>query len=102
MPEIAFCGRSECRQVLAAQRVDGQEGDCPRLGDAGAHAGIELFSTWAAGQEEGALPLFRLVDMPGLWFCQGPDQGWSTGGRRWSIPTCAGGRVLARTLVAGR
>jgi GTP-binding protein len=97
VPEIAFCGRSNVGKssllnALTARRAIARASVTP-----GRTQELNFFDI-ARGAEEGALPLFRLVDMPGYGFAKAPIKVVE----RWKslVKSYLRGRdVLARTLV---
>ncbi len=97
VPEIAFCGRSNVGKSSLLNALTGRRAIARASVTPGRTQELNFFDV-ARGPEEGALPLFRLVDMPGYGFAKAPIKVVE----RWKslVKSYLRGRaVLARTLV---
>lgn len=96
-PEIAFCGRSNVGKSSLLNALTGRRAIARASVTPGRTQELNFFDV-ARDPEEGALPLFRLVDMPGYGFAKAPIRVVE----RWKslVKSYLRGRaVLARTLV---
>jgi len=97
VPEIAFCGRSNVGKSSLLNALTGRRAIARASVTPGRTQELNFFDV-GRGEEEGALPLFRLVDMPGYGFAKAPVKVVE----RWKslVKSYLRGRaVLARTLV---
>lgn len=97
VPEIAFCGRSNVGKSSLLNALTGRRAIARASVTPGRTQELNFFDI-GRGEEDGALPLFRLVDMPGYGFAKAPVkvvEKWKT-----LVKSYLRGRaVLARTLV---
>lgn len=97
VPEIAFCGRSNVGKSSLLNALTGRRAIARASVTPGRTQELNFFDV-ARGVDEGALPLFRLVDMPGYGFAKAPIKVVE----RWKslVKSYLRGRdVLTRTLV---
>lgn len=97
VPEIAFCGRSNVGKSSLLNALTGRRAIARASVTPGRTQELNFFDI-GRGEEEGALPLFRLVDMPGYGFAKAPVKVVE----KWKslVKSYLRGRaVLARTLV---
>jgi GTP-binding protein len=97
VPEIAFCGRSNVGKSSLLNALTGRKAIARASVTPGRTQELNFFDV-GRDEEEGALPLFRLVDMPGYGFAKAPIKVVD----RWKalVKSYLRGRaVLARTLV---
>lgn len=97
VPEIAFCGRSNVGKSSLLNALTGRRAIARASVTPGRTQELNFFDI-GRGEEDGALPLFRLVDMPGYGFAKAPVkvvEKWKTLVRSY----LRGRAVLARTLV---
>ncbi|MFN3990747.1 MAG: ribosome biogenesis GTP-binding protein YihA/YsxC [Erythrobacter sp.] len=97
VPEIAFCGRSNVGKSSLLNALTGRRAIARASVTPGRTQELNFFDV-GRGKEEGALPLFRLVDMPGYGFAKAPVKVVE----KWKslVKSYLRGRaVLARTLV---
>jgi GTP-binding protein len=96
VPEIAFCGRSNVGKSSLLNALTGRRAIARASVTPGRTQELNFFDV--GGDEEGGLPLFRLVDMPGYGFAKAPVKIVE----RWKslVKSYLRGRpVLARNLV---
>jgi GTP-binding protein len=97
VPEIAFCGRSNVGKSSLLNALTGRKAIARASVTPGRTQELNFFDV-GRDEEEGALPLFRLVDMPGYGFAKAPVKVVE----KWKalVKSYLRGRaVLARTLV---
>ena len=97
VPEIAFCGRSNVGKSSLLNALTGRRAIARASVTPGRTQELNFFDV-GRGEEDGALPLFRLVDMPGYGFAKAPVKVVE----KWKalVKSYLRGRVvLARTLV---
>ena len=97
VPEIAFCGRSNVGKSSLLNALTGRKGIARASVTPGRTQELNFFDV-GRPEEEGALPLFRLVDMPGYGFAKAPVKVVE----KWKALVNAylrGRQVLTRTLV---
>jgi GTP-binding protein len=97
VPEIAFCGRSNVGKSSLLNALTGRRAIARASVTPGRTQELNFFDI-GRPQEEGALPLFRLVDMPGYGFAKAPVKVVE----KWKslVKSYLRGRaVLTRTLV---
>ena len=97
VPEIAFCGRSNVGKSSLLNALTGRKGIARASVTPGRTQELNFFDV-GRPEEEGALPLFRLVDMPGYGFAKAPVKVVE----KWKALVNSylrGRQVLARTLV---
>ena len=97
VPEIAFCGRSNVGKSSLLNALTGRRAIARASVTPGRTQELNFFDI-GRGEENGALPLFRLVDMPGYGFAKAPVKVVE----KWKalVKSYLRGRaVLARTLV---
>jgi GTP-binding protein len=97
VPEIAFCGRSNVGKSSLLNALTGRRSIARASVTPGRTQELNFFDV-GRPEEEGALPLFRLVDMPGYGFAKAPVKVVD----KWKalVNSYLRGRaVLARTLV---
>lgn len=97
VPEIAFCGRSNVGKSSLLNALTGRRSIARASVTPGRTQELNFFDV-GRPEEEGALPLFRLVDMPGYGFAKAPIKVVD----KWKalVNSYLRGRaVLARTLV---
>jgi GTP-binding protein len=97
VPEIAFCGRSNVGKSSLLNALTGRRAIARASVTPGRTQELNFFDV-GRPQEEGALPLFRLVDMPGYGFAKAPVKVVE----KWKalVKSYLRGRaVLTRTLV---
>jgi GTP-binding protein len=97
VPEIAFCGRSNVGKSSLLNALTGRKAIARASVTPGRTQELNFFDV-GRDEEAGALPLFRLVDMPGYGFAKAPIKVVE----RWKslVKSYLRGRdVLARTLV---
>ena len=97
VPEIAFCGRSNVGKSSLLNALTGRRSIARASVTPGRTQELNFFDV-GRPEEEGALPLFRLVDMPGYGFAKAPVKVVE----KWKalVNSYLRGRaVLARTLV---
>ncbi|MDP4605577.1 MAG: ribosome biogenesis GTP-binding protein YihA/YsxC, partial [Erythrobacter sp.] len=101
VPEIAFCGRSNVGKSSLLNALTGRRAIARASVTPGRTQELNFFDVGRpkdAEQDSGALPLFRLVDMPGYGFAKAPVKVVE----RWKslVKSYLRGRqVLTRTLV---
>jgi GTP-binding protein len=97
VPEIAFCGRSNVGKSSLLNALTGRKAIARASVTPGRTQELNFFDV-GRPEEEDALPLFRLVDMPGYGFAKAPVKVVE----KWQalVNTYLRGRpVLARTLL---
>lgn len=97
VPEIAFCGRSNVGKSSLLNALTGRKALARASVTPGRTQELNFFDV-GRPDEEDALPLFRLVDMPGYGFAKAPVKVVE----KWTalVNTYLRGRpVLARTLL---
>jgi GTP-binding protein len=97
VPEVAFCGRSNVGKSSLLNALTGRKAIARASVTPGRTQELNFFDV-GRDEEEGALPLFRLVDMPGYGFAKAPVKVVE----KWKalVKSYLRGRaVLARTLV---
>ncbi|MFN3863674.1 MAG: ribosome biogenesis GTP-binding protein YihA/YsxC [Erythrobacter sp.] len=97
VPEIAFCGRSNVGKSSLLNALTGRKAIARASVTPGRTQELNFFDV-GRPQAQGALPLFRLVDMPGYGFAKAPVKVVE----KWKALVNAylrGRPVLARTLV---
>jgi GTP-binding protein len=97
VPEIAFCGRSNVGKSSLLNALTGRKAIARASVTPGRTQELNFFDV-GRDEDAGALPLFRLVDMPGYGFAKAPIKVVD----RWKslVKSYLRGRdVLARTLV---
>ncbi len=97
VPEIAFCGRSNVGKSSLLNALTGRRAIARASVTPGRTQELNFFDV-GRPEEEGALPLFRLVDMPGYGFAKAPVKVVD----KWKALVNSylrGRQVLSRTLV---
>ena len=97
VPEIAFCGRSNVGKSSLLNALTGRRAIARASVTPGRTQELNFFDV-GRPEEDGALPLFRLVDMPGYGFAKAPVKVVE----KWKLLVRSylrGRAVLARTLV---
>ena len=97
VPEIAFCGRSNVGKSSLLNALTGRRAIARASVTPGRTQELNFFDVGRV-EDEGALPLFRLVDMPGYGFAKAPVKVVE----KWKalVKSYLRGRaVLVRTLV---
>ncbi|PLK23774.1 YihA family ribosome biogenesis GTP-binding protein [Porphyrobacter sp. TH134] len=97
VPEIAFCGRSNVGKSSLLNALTGRRAIARASVTPGRTQELNFFDV-GRPEEEGALPLFRLVDMPGYGFAKAPVKVVE----KWKALVNSylrGRQVLVRTLV---
>ncbi len=97
VPEIAFCGRSNVGKSSLLNALTGRRAIARASVTPGRTQELNFFDV-GRPEEEGAAPLFRLVDMPGYGFAKAPIKVVD----KWKALVNSylrGRQVLARTLV---
>ncbi len=101
VPEIAFCGRSNVGKSSLLNALTGRRAIARASVTPGRTQELNFFDVGRPEQgaeEEGVLPLFRLVDMPGYGFAKAPVkvvEKWKSLVKSY----LRGRQVLTRTLV---
>lgn len=101
VPEIAFCGRSNVGKSSLLNALTGRKAIARASVTPGRTQELNFFDVGRPrdlAEEEGAQPLFRLVDMPGYGFAKAPVKVVE----KWKALVNSylrGRQVLARTLV---
>lgn len=101
VPEIAFCGRSNVGKSSLLNALTGRRAIARASVTPGRTQELNFFDVGRpeqGGEEEAALPLFRLVDMPGYGFAKAPVkvvEKWKSLVKSY----LRGRQVLSRTLV---
>ena len=96
VPEVALCGRSNVGKSSLLNAITGRKAIARTSVTPGRTQELNFFDV--GGSEEGGLPLFRLVDMPGYGFAKAPlktVENW----RRLVRDFLRGRAVLKRTLL---
>lgn len=97
VPEIAFCGRSNVGKSSLLNALTGRRAIARASVTPGRTQELNFFDV-GRPEEDGALPLFRLVDMPGYGFAKAPVKVVD----KWKALVNSylrGRQVLSRTLV---
>lgn len=97
VPEIAFCGRSNVGKSSLLNALTGRRAIARASVTPGRTQELNFFDV-GRPEEDGALPQFRLVDMPGYGFAKAPVkvvEKWKSLVKSY----LRGRQVLARTLV---
>ena len=101
VPEIAFCGRSNVGKSSLLNALAGRRAIARASVTPGRTQELNFFDVGRpeqGGEKEAALPLFRLVDMPGYGFAKAPVkvvEKWKSLVKNY----LRGRQVLTRTLV---
>ena len=96
VPEVALCGRSNVGKSSLLNAITGRKAIARTSVTPGRTQELNFFDV--GGSEEGGLPLFRLVDMPGYGFAKAPVKTVETW-RRLVRDFLRGRQVLKRTLL---